>query len=40
MKCPAREIMFQQKSRYLGDKWGGRWHIITYSAQREEEFNA
>lgn len=23
MKCPAREIMFQQKSRYLGDKWGG-----------------
>ena len=23
MKCPAREIMFRQKSRYLGDKWGG-----------------
>lgn len=23
MKCPARDIMFEQKSRYLGDKWGG-----------------
>lgn len=23
MKCPAREIMFEKKSRYLGDKWGG-----------------
>ena len=23
MKCPAREVMFQQKSRMLGDKWGG-----------------
>ena len=23
MKCRAREVMFEKKSRYLGDKWGG-----------------